>query len=270
MHLSENNLRKCLEWHAEGHSYAKISRALGLKSQGTIFEWMQRSKAASDARDLSSVFYLEYPKGSGERRYWTDWLKHFRARRALDAESILVEQIMHGVEEIVRDGSGRVVYKLNPKYLDWSADEFELAGLTYFDRYLLDANRMPIPETRTIQSPATLKIKALEALLPAVWGQRQSVDVHQTTLVRIEGQSPADRSLLPASKLTPLELRLMSQLGAREMADATPRAKALPAPAVADYAKPQAQQPRKNSNRLDGEDRPGGSKSLPPGGMKVA
>lgn len=97
----------------------------------------------------------------------------------------MVNQAIHGLEEIVRDGNGRIVWQENPATIGKDDDQLIMECGTA-DRLLRDAEGNPIPAVRVTQLPATLRQAVLRGLMPAVYGEHTSIDVNTKSSVVVQ------------------------------------------------------------------------------------
>jgi hypothetical protein len=164
-HLTSETLEKIAELVATAASWRQICVAVGIRSESTLWNWRARCLADQKKEDFSSPFFISF---RGERTWWTDACARSRRESLILGESIIKQQAISGIEEIVRDGNQQIVYQKNPLYISRpdsyvmfseGCDESEVA----WHRLLHDENGLPIPETVTRQAPAQLRLRVLEA-----------------------------------------------------------------------------------------------------------
>ena len=144
-----------LDRHADGLQWADVMKPL-FRDGKTVFSWIHNSKEAEAAKDRSSIYFLEYDGLPA------DWfhvlLKSARARRSVLMEGTFVSQAIHGIKELVLDGTGAIVWMVDPAKVGVPDDELQML-YGNVDRLLRDENGMPVPQTRITHMPATLRAK---------------------------------------------------------------------------------------------------------------
>ena len=111
-HLTTENLEKiCDLLGTSTASWVDICKALGIKSEATIWNWRARCQADRKREDTGSPFYFCY---RGEWGWFDTFCAKSRREHLLLAELIIRSQAVHGIEEVVRDASQAIIYKKNP------------------------------------------------------------------------------------------------------------------------------------------------------------
>jgi hypothetical protein len=179
--LTTENLIRCCEVATTRASWKEIMSSCGA-SESLAYNWLSRSKRdASEHLEGASPFYVEIaPHGFD---YFHNHIKRSRAAFIMGMEAEIRDQVRGGIVETCYDPStGRPLLALDPKYIGVTDaqmdDDFLIPSI---DRYLWNRDAQgerttPIYQTRVVQAPGQLKIKALSALLPQTYGERATVD----------------------------------------------------------------------------------------------
>jgi hypothetical protein len=228
-----DELRTVLDKYVEGATWAVAMAAVGRKEK-TAFSWIQKSQHAERLKQLTSPFFLKWNSDDGDDPDdKPDWFHvHLkaagRARRTIIYETVLVNQAIHGIEEIIRDGTGRIVFQEDPAKIGFDDDMLTMIyGST--DRLLRDENNLPVPAVRVTQLPATLRQAIIRGLMPGVYGDHQTVDVNTQSRVIVQHQflkrpsAPSPRPIeqaaeplaLPAPEPAKVESDLVRELRER-------------------------------------------------------
>jgi len=217
MHLSTEILEKICDLLASSNpSWPAVCAAVGI-SESAIWNWRARCQADRKREDTSSPFYFAR---HDEWAWFDEHCAKARAQHKMLAESIIRQQSVHGIEEVVRDASQNIIYRKDPALIGRS-DEWVMlyVGCEEADvawhRLLHDEAGNPIPETVIRQAPAQLRLRVLEASHPDyVPRSHQSVDVQahvvheQKPLQRRKDEPRVDLAELRAlAALTPEERR---------------------------------------------------------------
>lgn len=221
-----DELRDVLDKYVEGKTWVVAMASVGRKEK-TAFSWIYKSQRAEQLRQLDSPFYLKWNSDddvADDPDEKPDWYHNHlksaaRARRTIAYETILVNQAMYGVEEIIRDGNGRIVWQEDERFVGLSNPEVEIMfgipeGEVEFYRIKRDENKMPLPSVRVTHLPATLRSHVIRALMPTVFGDHQTVDVNTQSRVIVQHQflkrpsapSPQPEAALPAPVRVELDL----------------------------------------------------------------
>lgn len=203
---SADDLRTVLDKYVEGATWAVAMAAVGRKEK-TIFNWLQKSKRAEVLKQLDGPFFLRWNSDDGDDLDEpADWFHvHLkaaaRARRTIVYETILVNQAVHGIEEIIRDGNGRIVWQENPKTVGKDDDQLIMENGNA-DRLRRDEAGNPMPAVRVTQLPATLRQAIIRGLMPGVYGDHATVDIQSKSQVIVQHQF-LRRPSTPAEALPP-------------------------------------------------------------------
>lgn len=292
-HLTTANLIKLLEVLIDRPSWKVAMRSIGASEQ-LAFKWRAQSIRAAKDDDRSSPFFLEW------RNAWDYWHNHAgraRAENVILYESVLRDQALNGVEEVVHGPDQRVLYRERSEYIGRDDDYIRIAeGLDAganvgWYRLEHDERGHPIPLTKRSQIAAPLRLRILEQDRRYIARTEASLEVkgeitHSKPLQRRPDEPKPDVSRLRALAAMPREERLRA-LGASakpntipvlspRMDDAPddagrglrpgpppfvrPQASPAPEPSRPSYAKPS---PRLDRGEGIGEGAPA------PGGMKV-
>lgn len=197
---TQDELRTVLDAYVGGGTWQVCMAAVGRKEK-TAFSWLHKSQRAERLRQLDSPFFLKWncdDDVADDPDEKPDWFHNHmrtagRGRRTMVYETILINQAIRGVEEIVRDGNGRVVWQLDERFIGLSNDEVEImfgipAAEIDFYRIKRDENKMPLPEVRVNQLPATIRQAVLRGLMPSVYGDHSTLDVKSESRVLVQHQ----------------------------------------------------------------------------------
>jgi hypothetical protein len=214
---SKEVLRQLLDWHVAGWSWRRCQLALGLRSEASIYHWLQGSVDAEKANITDTDFFLTWPEDDPLGDYLHRHLQKARARRTMAFESTVIDAAVNGVKEPVLE-NGKLCYVEDPALL--------ALGLSGPDAWLYetapDGTRKPVVLTRTIRSPATVTIKLLEGLAPAIYGpkiEHTGSVTHRSVLVvgdKLPAGAPKPRQLPKPddTEMTELERDLRERLAA--------------------------------------------------------
>jgi hypothetical protein len=172
MKKSPEYFRTYLRVLNETISYAETARILG-DDPSLIFVWLKKSREDQKAAAENSIYYVEYPEGSGEPM----WL-HEHVRGAVSAS---IEQIEAGARSRAVHGTyspamyqGRTCYRINP---DWEDEDLRtLLGLTDRDKYLRDEHGERVPEM-VWQPPSTDLVLGILAAHSARYKRQSKIDI---------------------------------------------------------------------------------------------
>jgi hypothetical protein len=212
-HLTTENLLKILDRLVDRPSWKTVMRSIGA-SESLAFNWRMQSIKAAKENDRSSPFFLEW-RGS-----WDFWHAHCgraRTENIILYESVIRDQAINGVEEVVHGPDQRVLYKERPEYIGRDDDYIRIAeGLdagasVAWYRLEHDADGKPIPLTKRTQLPAPVRLRVLEQDARYVHREQHDVAVTgeitvQKPLQRLPGENKPDVSRLRAlAAMTPEE-----------------------------------------------------------------
>jgi hypothetical protein len=147
-----------------------------------MYNWLSRSKKDEAAHlEGASPFYISIDPHGWD--YWNNHMKRSRAAFILGMEASIRDQVANGIEEICYDpATGRPLLALNPEFIGVTNEQMEGQFLNpAIDRYVwvrdAEGNRVrPVYQTKIVQAPSQLKVKALSALLPKTYGERAQVE----------------------------------------------------------------------------------------------
>jgi hypothetical protein len=187
------NLIAALESFSSEGSFAAANRAIGATSNGTIWAWVAKAKAAKEINDRS-FWYLTWRETDG---WWTDFILRARAEQCLMLDGLVRQQTALGVENICYNPTdGRPLVALADEYAHLSQQQFdELRDfldqpLDPRDRYQwTDSSRtVPVYQIRVEQVPASLRQKTMSSVVP---GWRDTMQVEQTNRIAVTVIAPA-------------------------------------------------------------------------------
>jgi hypothetical protein len=299
-HLTTENLLKILDRLVDRPSWKVVMRTIGA-SESLAFNWRMQSIKAAKENDRSSPFFLEW------RNSWDFWHAHCgraRTENIILYESVIRDQAINGVEEVVHGPDQRVLYKEHPEYIGRDDDYIRIAeGLdagasVAWYRLEHDADGKPIPLTKRTQLPAPVRLRVLEQDQRYVHKELHDVAVSGEITVarplqRLPGEVRPDLARLKQlAAMSPEERRKAlgatavpkDAAGRRTLPVSAPRMDdkpddaghgSKPSPYAAPYQPPPAPEPqpkpsyaRPNPSLDRGEGV--GHGDPPPGGMRVA
>ena len=205
MHLTTENLLKILDRLVDRPSWKVVMRTIGA-SESTAFNWRAQSMKAAKDNDRSSPFFLEW---RGTWDYWHCHAGRARTENIILFESVIRDQAIFGIEEVVHGPDQRVLYCERPEFVGRDDDYVRLvegleagASVAWY-RLEHDADGKPIPLTKRTQLPATLRQKVLEQDRNYIHREQHDVNVQgeitvQRPLQRLPGESKPDVSRLRA------------------------------------------------------------------------
>ncbi|MGH7716388.1 MAG: hypothetical protein ACREML_10385, partial [Vulcanimicrobiaceae bacterium] len=221
MHLTEQILIDIAELMASRASHVAVCEVIGI-SVSLLYNWRARCVADQKANNKDSPFLIPF---RGERMWWTAACAYAREEFLCSGVSKIEQEMVHGIEEIVRGSDQRILYRMDPMFIGRSdtfvefytgCDPSEVA----WHRMLHDDQGRPIPETKVSQVPASLRAKFLEKADPTYQPRtHQTVDasldvVHVAKPLERVGHGRADLDALrELVSLSPAERR--ARIGAR-------------------------------------------------------
>ena len=217
--LTTKNLVKILDALVVRPRWASAMATIGASEQ-TAFTYGTKSAKAEHDGDYSSIFYLEWPVGSGTMGFWHQHVSRARTFNVGVHETTIREQSLNGIPQIVRDLSQKIIYQERSEYIGRSDDFVMLSeGCEPEDvtraRLLLDSKGNPIPQVRMEQVPAAVRLRVLEQ--DARYIAKTQTDVHHSGEVLVA--KPPER--LPSDGVRPDIAKL------RELAAMTPEQRRL-------------------------------------------
>lgn len=214
-HLTTANLTKILDRLVDRPSWKVAMKTIGA-SESLAFNWRSQSIKAAKENDRSSPFFLEW---RGVFDFWHSHAGRARLENVILYESVIRDQAINGVEEVVLGPDQRPIYKENPLYVGRDDDFIRLsegldsgANVSWF-RLERDAKGNPIPLTKRTQLPAPLRLRVLEQ--DARYVHREQHDVAVTgeitvakPLQRLPGEHRPDiERLKQLARMSPDERR---------------------------------------------------------------
>lgn len=179
--LNEANLLAIIDQLTVRASWAVAAATIGAR-EGTMYDWLAKSRKAEAVRDESSPFFITW---RDEANYWHRHCARARKDNLLSLSALIADQLKCGHEEICYDPStGRPMPALDPQYLGVSDAEMLDQFLDPVrDRWLWrcdeNGNRIePQWQVRKVEMAASLKAVALRGLLPRTFGEKAEVNMN--------------------------------------------------------------------------------------------
>lgn len=194
MRLSVETLILICESIAARGSLATAARAADIATS-TLFKWIADSRTAAERGDAGSILHFEW---RGKSDFAHKQFTRAKSEATLALLYDVVEGARHGTEQLLYDPStNRPLQKLVPQTAHRSREWFKAQGLDYdIDRYvwlrdpLDDSIIAPVYETKRVEMPSAVKVKALAGLLPKVFGDKQTID-HNVAVQAVHRIEPA-------------------------------------------------------------------------------